>query len=642
MKMNRRKINDDYFLKKTKSKINLRKNKTQIANNKLNRSKKNINLYEEEKNYNIESTKTIDSKQKNDESISINNKKSKSLNKSKNINEFNTIDSKIKSNSYIRNLEDQLKSQKKQLTQLLEYKNICEKRIKSLSPEEVFPLTIDSLNPNFYTNRSERNIRNISKETKENIIYGNTFDIESQNNEEEIYKIKYNNLFSKYSQIIKENKNFNINIMKLKNIIEKQKSENEYLINILESKNKENINDNNSNENINELKQQAETFRRDLVLSQAIVNSLKSEIEILNRNKSIQKEFNSENNKNNYLNNLTNNERNDLINENNILKKSLTEKNLLITNLLEENYKLNETIKSYGININNNAINNIKTNKNENNISLIKEMKNVISQYENKFGFFNDYINKIKKELNLLYKNINQIIKDNNYKKGINNKQNKFILSDNFYQKINDIKKQMKDINIDLYNLDYSNEIKGINIYKKLIGIFNEELKKLILIHENFNLIKEKENKSIEDLLSLAKNLISDNMYKKYLTDIFHKNRKINQLYKQKILHEQDNNNIDQIILNQEMEIEKKRKYILNNSNIRKTYYVTSNSKKKSKSKINNENMVKNIHDYNYKNNKKNYYRNNKSLEEYKFSNTYKKSSYSRDKINIMRPNLYY
>ena len=32
MKMNRRKINDDYFLKKTKSKINLRKNKTQIAN----------------------------------------------------------------------------------------------------------------------------------------------------------------------------------------------------------------------------------------------------------------------------------------------------------------------------------------------------------------------------------------------------------------------------------------------------------------------------------------------------------------------------------------------------------------------------------------------------------------------------------
>ena len=642
MKMNRRKINDDYFLKKTKSKINLRKNKTQIANNKLNRSKKNINLYEEEKNYNIESTKTIDSKQKNDESISINNKKSKSLNKSKNINEFNTIDSKIKSNSYIRNLEDQLKSQKKQLTQLLEYKNICEKRIKSLSPEEVLPLTIDSLNPNFYTNISERNIRNISKETKENIIYGNTLDIESQNNEEEIFKIKYNNLFSKYSQVIKENKNFNIYIMKLKNIIEKQKSENEYLINILESKNKENINDNNSNENINELKQQAETFRRDLVLSQAIVNSLKSEIEILNRNKSIQKEFNNENNKNNYLNNLTNNERNDLINENNILKKSLTEKNLLITNLLEENYKLNETIKSYGININNNAINNIKTNKNENNISLIKEMKNVISQYENKFGFFNDYINKIKKELNLLYKNINQIIKDNNYKKGINNKQNKFILSDNFYQKINDIKKQMKDINIDLYNLDYSNEIKGINIYKKLIGIFNEELKKLILIHENFNLIKEKENKSIEDLLSLAKNLISDNMYKKYLTDIFHKNRKINQLYKQKILHEQDNNNIDQIILNQEKEIEKKRKYILNNSNIRKTYYVTSNSKKKSKSKINNENMVKNIHDYNYKNNKKNYYRNNKSLEEYKFSNTYKKSSYSRDKINIMRPNLYY
>ena len=550
--MNRRKINKDYFFRKAKSKINLRKNKIQIPINKPSNSKKNINLYEEEKNYNIESTKTVESKQKNEESISIYNKKSISLNKSSNSYKFKTIDIKKKSNTYVRNLENQIKSQKKQLTQLLEYKNICEKRIKSLSPEEVLPLTIDSLNPNFYTNRSERNIRNISKETKENIIYENTFDIESQNNEEEIYKIKYNNLFSKYSQIIKENKNFNIYIMKLKNIIEKQKSENEYLINILESKNKENINDNNSNENINELKQQAETFRRDLVLSQAIVNSLKSEIEILNRNKTIKREISNGDNKTNYFNNMNKNERNDLINENNILKKSLNDKNMLISNLLEEIYKFNDIIKLYGIDINNinnyNTINNVKTNKCENNIHLIKEMKNVISQYENKFGYFNDYINKIKNELNLLNKDINQIIKDNNNEKG-NNKQNKFVLSENFYQKINDIKIQMKDINIDFYNLDYSNEIKVINIYKKLIGIFNEELKKLILIHENFNLIKEKENKSIEDLLSLAKNLISDNMYKKYLTDIFHKNRKINQLYKQKILHEQDNNNIDQIIL---------------------------------------------------------------------------------------------
>ena len=452
--MNRRKINKDYFFRKAKSKINLRKNKTQIPNNKPNNSKKNINLYEEEKNYNIESTKTVESKQKNEESISIYNKKSISLNKSSNSYKFKTIDIKKKSNTYVRNLENQIKSQKKQLTQLLEYKNICEKRIKSLSPEEVLPLTIDSLNPNFYTNRSEKKIWNKSKEIKENNNYGKTLDIESHNNkEEDIYKTKYINLYRKYTELVKDNKNYNIYIMKLKNVIEKQKSENEYLINLLESeknKNNENINDkSNSNENINEWKEQAEIFRRDLVLSQAIVNSLKSEIEILNRNKTIKREISNGDNKTNYFNNMNKNERNDLINENNILKKSLNDKNMLISNLLEENYKFNDIIKSYGIDINNinnyNTINNVKTNKCENNIHLIKEMKNVISQYENKFGYFNDYINKIKNELNLLNKDINQIIKDNNNEKG-NNKQNKFVLSENFYQKINDIKIQMKDI----------------------------------------------------------------------------------------------------------------------------------------------------------------------------------------------------
>ena len=628
--MNRRKINKDYFFRKAKSKINLRKNKTQIPINKPNNSKKNINLYEEEKNYNIESNKTVESKQKNEESISIYNKKSISLNKSSNSYKFKTIDIKKKSNTYVRNLENQIKSQKKQLTQLLEYKNICEKRIKSLSPEEVLPLTIDSLNPNFYTNRSEKKIWNKSKEIKENNNYGKTLDIESYNNkEEDIYKTKYINLYRKYTELVKDNKNYNIYIMKLKNVIEKQKSENEYLINLLESEKNKN------NENINEWKEQAEIFRRDLVLSQAIVNSLKSEIEILNRNKTIKREISNGDNKTNYFNNMNKNERNDLINENNILKKSLNDKNMLISNLLEENYKFNDIIKSYGIDINNinnyNTINNVKINKCENNIHLIKEMKNVISQYENKFGYFNDYINKIKNELNLLNKDINQIIKDNNNEKG-NNKQNKFVLSENFYQKINDIKNQMKDINIDLYNLDYSNEIKVINIYKKLIGIFNEELKKLILIHENFNLIKEKENKSIEDLLSLAKNLISNDVYKKNLMDFLNESKKINQLYRQEILNERNNNNIEQMFINQEKEMDKK-KSIINNSNIRKTYYITSNNKKKSKSRVVNENKMKNIHDYNYKNNKRNYYSNNKSLEKNKFMNTYKKSSYSRDKI---------
>ena len=123
--------------------------------------------------------------------------------------------------------------------------------------------------------------------------------------------------------------------------------------------------------------------------------------------------------------------------------------------------------------------------------------------------------------------------------------------------------------------------------------------------------------------------------------DFLNESKKINQLYRQEILNERNNNNIEQMFINQEKEMDKK-KSIINNSNIRKTYYITSNNKKKSKSRVVNENKMKNIHDYNYKNNKRNYYSNKKSLEKNKFMNTYKKSSYSRDKINIMRPNLYY
>ena len=139
----------------------------------------------------------------------------------------------------------------------------------------------------------------------------------------------------------------------------------------------------------------------------------------------------------------------DLINENKALKKSLSEKNALISNLLEENYKFNDIINSLGISINDYNISSKNTlNKYENNISLMKEMKNAISQYENKFEYFNDYINNIKNEINSLYENINQIVNDHKFEKGIDNNPDKFILSESFYKEMDDIKIKMKDINI--------------------------------------------------------------------------------------------------------------------------------------------------------------------------------------------------
>ena len=651
MEVNNRKIYNDYFLKKTKSKITLKKKRNKIQINKSNSSNKNQDLYKEEINYNIESSKTMESKQKNDESISIYNKKSMSIDQTKNHHKFNTINIDIKSFKYERNLENQIKNLKKQLNQLLEYKNICEKRIKSLSPEEVLPLTIDSLNPNLYSNRSENKIKfgkiiNTSYSYKHDYIktkkinYEKTLDINSINSIENIYKNKYISLYRKYTRLLKENKNSNINIIKLQNFINKLKSEKEYILKLLEKekdKNKDNFNYSELNDKANEWREQAEIFRKDLVLSQVMVNSLKSEINILNKNKLNKRELNNGNNKKENNNNINKKENN----ENYILKKTLADKNTLISNLLEENYKLNIMLKSIGINIYdyNSIYQNNKHIEIGNNISLIKEMKNVISQYENKIGYFNDYINKIKNEINLLYKDINQILNDKIFLKDNSNNKNNLILAGYFYKEIHNIKNQTKDINIDLYNLDYSNDIKCIDYYKKLMKMIKEELIRMILINKNFDLINEKENKSIKDLLILSKNLISNNILKKSLSDILNINKEINKLYKQKILSEQNNNNIDTLILNQEKEIEKKKKSLLNNSNIRKTYNLCSKNKNKSNIRVKNESKMKNYDDFNYtthKNSRKVIFRNHKSLEEQKHFHTYKKYSISKDKIKLI------
>ena len=654
--MNHRKIHKDYFLKKAQTINNLKKKKVSINNS--NSFNKNSDLYKETLNYNIESTKTLESKQKDDENISMNNNKTISVNKSINSHKFNTINITNKSDLHLRDLENQIKIQKKQINQLLEYKDICEKRIKSLNPEEMLPLTIDSLNPIFYTNKSEKNLHRISKIMNSSYSYNNvhmnttnkingkTLDINSytkNNGEENIYKNKYLILFRKYSRLMKDNKNKNIYIIKLKNIIKQLKSENESIINLLKSeKEKIKYEYNNCEKNLsdksNEWKEQAEKLRKDLVLSQAMVNNLKSEIEILNRNKPNRSLFNIRNINIEDELNINKNENLDLFNENNYLKKSLSEKNKLISNLLEENYKLNHILNSIGINSNDiSKINQNISQKTEKNISIIKEMKNIISQYENKFEFFNDYINNIKKEINTLYQDLNQIINDNKFMKTNNNNQKLSILSNDFYQSMNHIKNEIKDINIDFYNLDYTNDVKCIDNYKILFKIFIDELNKLILINKNFDFINEKENKSINELLSLCKNLISNNNFQESLNDILKINNNINQLYKQKILNDRNKNmDIDTLISNQVKEIENKKKILLTNSNIRKTYYITSKSRHKSKGRINIENKMKNIDDYNsttYKNSKKNYFRNSKSLESNKYFNTHKKSCNSKDKI---------
>ena len=649
-------MRNDYFFKKAQTKINLKKKNNIIPVNNSNSFTKNCDLYKEDINYNIESTKTMESRENNEKYNSLNDKESMSINKTINSHKFNTINITKKPIIYDKNFENQMNIQNGQLNHLLNNKldrsNGDEKKLKSLNINELLPSTIDSLNTNYYTKRTEKNEKRLSKminysynnkHNNQNVMNKNNgksldFNFYSLNDDDNLYKNKYINLFRKYSKINKNNKISNIFIIKLQSAIDKLKSENEYLINLLKlekEKNKENIDNNNLLDKANEWKEQVIILRKDLVLSQAVVKSLRTELDIL-KNKNIkQKEFNDCDKNNEYFSNINKYENN----ENNFLKKSLSEKNTLISNLLEENYKSNQLLKSIGININEyNTINQDKFNNSDKNISIIKEMKNVISQYENKFDYFNDYINNIKKQISSIYKDINQIINDNRFEKSNNNNQKYFLLSESFYEEINNIKDKIKDINIDLYNLDYSNDIKCLDNYSKLIKIIINEFFKIMLINKNFVFINEKENKSIIDLFMLSNNLISNNNFKKSLNDILEINNNINKLYKQKTLNEQNKNiDIDLLISNQKKEIEKKKKSLFNNSNINKTHYIANRNKNNSKNNKNNENIIKNYSDYNNTNTKniKQYYLRNKSFEAKKFYTISKKANKSRDKIIV-------
>ena len=95
--MNNKKIHNDYFIRKAKSRINLikRKNKNDYFNqNIVNKSKDPLpkgGLYKEDFNYNIETSKTTETKDKEDDYISIYKAKASSINQTENLKKFNTI-----------------------------------------------------------------------------------------------------------------------------------------------------------------------------------------------------------------------------------------------------------------------------------------------------------------------------------------------------------------------------------------------------------------------------------------------------------------------------------------------------------------------------------------------------------------------
>ena len=191
------------------------------------------------------------------------------------------------------------------------------------------------------------------------------------------------------------------------------------------------------------------------------------------------------------------------------------------------------------------------------------------------------------------------------------------------------MKDNIENINIDFYSLDYTQDIKCLEIYiiftKNLIDKLNQLFKK----YKNYNFVNTKEINSIIDLFELSRAVIKEESLKKALTDIFNITESINRLYKQKYLNNKDNDDenikeLDKVLITQEKELELIKKSLFDISNYRKTYYVTSYPTE------NNINYKQNFRDDGYKYFNLEKYRNGNNINKKKYSN-------SRDKI-INRP----
>ena len=277
-----------------------------------------------------------------------------------------------------------------------------------------------------------------------------------------------------------------------------------------------------------QLKMEAEQYRKELVLSQALVNSLKSEIDQLNKEKEEEilnknmddknndnyneeeNDFNNKDNMDNINNNMNNyyenNERNNqeehnlIMSENISLKTTLNSQAQLIKELMEENENLKKLVDEATI-----KLNDVISNKNENKINnenlnyQLNSKINEIKQYEDKFTYFNDYITIIKSIFMNFQESLPKFI--NIYNKMANEDLNS-LLSNSFSQSIIKLNNRINQLNkIEKFNLETNIETDITNIIIELLQILNNEF---ISIYEKVfqtNLYYKESNKKVEELL---------------------------------------------------------------------------------------------------------------------------------------------
>ena len=432
--------------------------------------------------------------------------------------------------SYIEQLQLKIEEQDKVISDLNNYKFLCEKRIKQLNPGEKLPITLNSL-------KNEKSINS------QNINNNNSYN-QNINKKYELLNEKFEKLLNDYNEIISNNNvhdtssntinvgNNNDKYKLLKEKYKKLKTENKKIIELLKEETKACETQNNiidvlqkainndilKNNNLKnyltveniidftQLKSEAEQYRKELVLSQALVNSLKSEIEILNKEKK-ENNYNPENNQlNNNINSLNNNYNNNrnedhnlIMSENLSLKSNLNSQAQLINELMEENKNLKKLVDEATIKLND-CISNRNENKinNENLTNDLNTKIKEIKQYEDKFIYFNEYITTIK----LIFMNFQQSLPKfiNIYNKLANEDLNS-LLSNSFSQSIIKLNNRINQLNkIEKFNLETNIESDITNIIIELLHILNNEF---ISVYEKVfqtNCYYKESNVKIEEL----------------------------------------------------------------------------------------------------------------------------------------------
>ena len=254
------------------------------------------------------------------------------------------------------------------------------------------------------------------------------------------------------------------------------------------------------------LKTENEQYKKELVLSQALINSLQAENLRLIKTK----EENSD---------LINIETDDFLSnsEHKIYDNNSNQENEIINELNKENNILKKLIQEATSKLNYLLINEKNTkilSEDKNILSLqIKEKNEIINKYEEKLSFFNSYIIQIKSSFNKIKQCIINTIKSYNK---IANEDLNSLLSNNFSQNISKLNMLITNIDdIEQYNLETQPELDLHNAIYELITSINEEF--IILYEKVFqtnNYYKESNEKVNElefQLKEFNNNSISNN-----------------------------------------------------------------------------------------------------------------------------------